>query len=313
MKKQCILYLFLMLPIALFAQEQARGYVYDKVSKMAVVGAEVKAQYDTVVAITNEDGEFALDIPKGNHNIIISKKNYYTLSYVLNSDFLNKPIVIYLTSYNTINSHSKSFLTRDSLFMTYKNAVSLSIIELFAVAIAMRYEHFLTPKHAVGLHGSYYISGRGSMDPYVFDYYNDSPNGSTYTGFKAALFYRYYLMRKKTMGLYAEAKIPFGYFDFDYIWYEYSHRTGFANSASYSFWTFGGGISFGVMTRMPKTKQGVMNFSIGYQYFPTPTPQNYIRQNGNGTISILKADTDWWYKNGPGGRFEVKLTLGGIF
>lgn len=312
MIKQCLFILFLMLSIANYAQESAQGFVYDKESKAAVVGAEVRVLETEIRDTTDESGVFDIKIPEGHSNIIISKENYYTLSYILDRGFEQKPIVIYIESASVIDENLRELPNRDSLFLTYNNALSFSIIELFAVAIALRYERFISsPKHSIGLHASYYVKGMSEFEPYSSD--DDSPYGSTYTGFKAVPFYRFYPLRKKTMGLFAEIKIPFGYFDFDYIFYKYSGRAGFARPSSYNFWTWGAGISIGIMTRLPKSNQGILNFSVGYQYFPMPEPDNYIRNNGNGTTSILKPGTDWWYGSGPGGRFEVKLTIGDIF
>lgn len=318
MIKQYALLFFLLLQIGLFAQDRiANGYIYDKDSMQVLKGAEILVHGTQIKGTSNELGKFSLEIPDGYDHIIISMDGYYTLNYLLDNDFHKKLNVIYLESLKFISSPIEPDLpkedtrTRDSIFQSYKNTVSLSVLELFSIAIALRYERFLRPRHAIGLHASYYVRGRSNLDPpYI---YSDYVGGATYNGFKATPFYRYYLLRKKTMGLFADAKVQFGYFNFDNIWYMYSHRTGFAEPSSFDFWSWGGGISLGVMTRMPKTKNAILNFSLGYQYFPSPTPENYIRQNGNGTISILKADTDWWYRNGPGGRFEVKLTIGGIF
>ncbi len=312
MKKQCLLILCLIFSITIYAQERAQGFVYDKESKAAVVGAEIRVLETEIRDTTDESGVFDIKIPEGHSNIIISKENYYTLSYILDRGFQREPSVIYIEPASFIDENLRKLPNRDSLFLTYKNAVSLSIIELFAVAIAIRYERFISsPKHSIGLHASYYVKGMSDFEPY--SYGDDSPYGSTYTGFKAVPFYRFYPLRKKTMGLFAEAKIPFGYFAFDYIFYKYSGRTGFANPSLYNFWTWGAGISIGIMTRLPKSNQGILNFSVGYQYFTMPEPDNYLRNNGNGTISILEPGIDWWYERGPGGRFEVKLTIGGIF
>ncbi len=308
----------MLLQIGLFAQDRiAKGYIYDKDSLQVLKGAELVVSGTKIRAISDESGKFILEVPAGFDHIIIRLDGYYTLSYILDVDFDKKFNVIYLESVKQLipvpetSIPRKDTRLRDSVFMSHKNTLSLSLIELFSSAIAVRYERFLHPVHAIGLHASYYFLGRSNVEPY--DIYSESVQGSTFTGFKATPFYRFYILRKGTMGLFADAKVQFGYFDFDNIWYKYSGRTGFAEASSFNFWTWGGGISLGIMTRMPKTKGAILNFSVGYQYFPTPVPANYIRQNGNGTISILKPDTDWWYKNGPGGRFDVKLTLGGIF
>ncbi len=163
------------------------------------------------------------------------------------------------------------------------------------MAIATRYERFLTPNHSIGLHTSYYIRGSGSVTSIGYNY-GDYNTVATYTGLKMAPFYRVYPLRKNAFGLFLDAKIPFGYFNFNTREYRYDQ---------YSFWTVGFGISAGIMSRLPKSNHGVINFSIGYQYFPIVEPK-WLNAYG---YSII----DWWTKAGPGAHFEVKLTIGGIF
>lgn len=314
MKKQYILFLFLMLSIGINAQERiAKGYVYNK-DVEAVAGAKIRLVETQITATSNEDGEFAIEIPEGYNHIIISKENYYTLNYILNDDFQKELTIIYIESIKEVDTQGAELAQKDtrhfdSIFLNYKNSVSLSLLELFSVAIAIRYERFLSPKHAIGLHASYYILGQSTFEPYYL--YNGTPYGATYTGFKAVPFYRFYPVRTQTSGFFIDAKIPFGYFDFNYVDYYYS--PGYVSyETPFNFWTLGGGLSIGVMTRLPKTKHGVLNLSLGYQYFPIPEPDKYVT-TANGATRYYSSDTDWWYKRGPGGRFDLKLTIGGIF
>jgi hypothetical protein len=68
------------------------------------------------------------------------------------------------------------------------------------------------------------------------------------------------------------------------------------------------------MARLPKTKHGLINFSVGGQYFPMiDIPQTIPLEVSMGGVINLETNTKWWYQTGPGAYFEVKLTLGGIF
>jgi len=138
---------------------------------------------------------------------------------------------------------------------------------------------------------------------------------STYTGFKMAPFYRFYLARKKTMGIFLDAKVPFGYFYFDNLEYRYSRGISsyLSMSVTRSFWTWGGGMSVGFMARLGKSKHGLINFSLGYQYFPmAEVPKSIDKVYPNVTLTH-ETDINWWKDTGPGASFEVKLTIGGIF
>ncbi|MBE9485145.1 MAG: hypothetical protein IMY74_09880, partial [Bacteroidetes bacterium] len=181
----------------------------------------------------------------------------------------------------------------------------------FAVGIGLRYERFLTKKHAVGLHATYYFNG---LSPSNYADPGGYQSRASYTGVKMQPFYRFYPMRQKAKGLFLEAKIPFGYFDFDKITYRYRTTTHLTQSISPEFWTWGFGFSVGLMARIPGSKHGLVNFSLGYQYFPlVDVPKSIPREVSMGSTINLTADTSWWYSVGPGSYFEVKLTFGGIF
>ena len=311
MKKQFILFLFLMLAFGLYAQKQASGYVLDKDSHAALEGVEIRVEGEKNMALTNKNGEFAVEVLRGRRRLIFSKDNYTPVRYSLKPGFQRGKIRIYLESDKPVNAYSRKRLTNDSLFPTFKNAVSISIIEFFAVGIGLRYERFLTKKHAVGLHATYYFNG---LSPSNYADQSGYQSRATYTGVKMQPFYRFYPIRQKAKGLFLEAKIPFGYFDFDKITYRYRTTTHLTQSISPKFWTWGFGFSVGLMARIPGSKHGLVNFSLGYQYFPlVDVPKSIPRAVSMGSTINLTADTSWWYSVGPGSYFEVKLTFGGIF
>lgn len=311
MKKKHILLLFIMLSVGLHAQKTATGYILDKDSRAALEGVEVRVEGEMIMAVSNKYGEFAVEVQKGSRHLLFNMEKYTPIRYTLRPGFQRGKIRVYMESYKPVNPYSKKRLENDSLFPTFKNAVSISIIEFFAVGIGLRYERFLVKKHAVGLHATYYIRGMSSSMYFNMGY----SIVSTYTGFKMAPFYRFYLARKKTMGFFLDAKVPFGYFYFDDLEYRYSRGISsfLSMSITRSFWTWGGGLSVGFMARLGKSKHGLINFSLGYQYFPmAEVPKSIDKVYPNVTLTH-ETDINWWKETGPGASFEVKLTIGGIF
>jgi hypothetical protein len=136
-----------------------------------------------------------------------------------------------------------------------------------------------------------------------------------YQGVKLSPFYRFYPVRNKKSGLFAEVKVPFGYIHFSELEYHYTNTSTPTVKLDYSFWTYGFGASIGVMFRMPKTEHGVINISVGYQYFPIDVPKtiDYPLNDKDGTVLTLPTNTSWWYWGGPGTALDLKFTIGGIF
>lgn len=312
MTRYYLILVFFFFTLGAFAQNKTvKGIVLDKDSHAALAGAEVKAEGEDVTAYTDKDGRFNLEIPKGSRRLLVSKAHYNPFRYRLKPGFHWGSQRIYLEAYKPVNPSAKRRLENDSLFLTYKNAVSISVLEFFCVGLGLRYERFLATKHAIGLHATYYFNGISTTYYTDFSGYMSRAN---YTGFKAAPFYRYYPYRNEKMGFFMEAKIPFGYFDFSKITYRYRTTTHLTASISPTFWTWGGGISLGLLSRLPGSKHGMMNFSLGWQYFPMADVPEYIpRQVSGGSYIELEGSAGWWYFPGPGSYLEVKLTFGGIF
>ncbi len=321
--KQILLVCFFCISVfSLIAQERvARGYVLDKDSHAAMSGVVVNVYDTAIICLTDSSGAFSIEVPKGRRQLLFSFENYETLRVSLRPDFRRRTSHFYLQSLLPNSPYSKKRLEEDSLFRTYKNGVSLSLIELAAVAIAIRYERFLTPGHSIGLHTSLYVAGHSYFGMFVTSSVGGSGSyniSSNYTGVKTAPFYRYYPFRKNKTGLFLEGKIPLGYFYFYKLEYQYSSNNYRTLSTTHAFWTWGFGISAGVMLTLPKSKHGFMNISVGYQYFPIVEGPEYLTETvGVGTEyeTVLKHKTtyDWWYQVGPGSKFDLKITIGGIF
>lgn len=310
MRKLFLSHLIIVLSICVFAQNRiANGYVLDKESHIAIEGALVEVIKSDINTLSDESGSFSIDVPKKHRWLLVSKENYKEVKIPLKPGFKNHTIRAYLVSKHTQNKAYQKELKRDSLFRTYKNALSLSMLELLAVAIAPRYERFLTPRHSVGIHTSFYVYGRNAVA--LGSEHDIYP---VYQGFKLAPGYRFYIVRRKVKGLFAEAKIPFGFINFSKLDY---HSTSYSGSMriekQYSFWTAGYSFTVGVMLSLPKTAHGVINISIGYQFFPIDVPAYASKTLSSGYVLTMPTDTYWWYSGGPGTPVEIKFSIGGIF
>lgn len=309
MKKAFAFSLLLLCISIVHAQDKiAKGYVLDEESHAIIAGARVNVVDTTIINYTDSNGYFSIDIPKRRRYLEISKENYAPRKIALGPSFQHKTLRVYLQSPKEVEKVTKVKKDQDSLFLSYKNTASLSIIELFAVAIAGRYERFITPRHSIGMHGSFYIYGRNITLGSEYDYYN------AYHGFKLAPAYRFYPLRKGTFGVFLEAKIPFGYIYFSKLDYHHSYQQSSRGvNIKYSQWTAGYSISAGVSLVLSKTKHIIMNVSAGYQHFPIDFPETATKTVSDGHTMELPTDTNWWYNAGPGSKYEIKVLIGKIF
>jgi hypothetical protein len=317
MKKLISLVLLVLLSIGICAQDRvAKGNVYNKESHAALEGIEVRVLDTTIHTLTEYAGAFSIDVPNGKRKLYIIGEGYSPKIVHLKPGFQEKPLRIYLQTSETVKRLAKEKTVRDSVLLTHKNAISLSLLELGSVAIAIRYERMLSRKHSVGIHLSSYIYGRSYFGQLSYRLYgNDSKITSTYRGFKAAPFYRFYVKRESSFGVFVDAKIPFGYFYFDKLEYQFGSSYFENVGIEHSFWTYGFGVSAGIMFVLPRSKHVFGNISIGYQYFPVVKgPESISREVSYPSFTrIYHSNYDWWYMPGPGSVIEFKITIGGIF
>ena len=310
MQKLLIIGIIMLSTLSVFYQTRtARGFVLDKDSRAALKGIVVSVADTSIIALTNVGGEFSIEVPKRRKSLLFSGENYVTRKIELKPGFHHKKYRIYLQTISSHNKYAEKTIKNDSLILKHKNTISLSIIELFSVAISPRYERFLAFRHSLGLHASFYVNGR---TPYIplgseYDTYNN------YHGFKLAPAYRFYPVRGTKLGVFLEGKIQVGYFDFSQMKYEYgSSSSPRGKYVSQEFWTVGGGFSLGIMLILPKSKHGLLNISVGYQYLPLNAAEA-IYQDVGSTILKYTPATHYWYRGGPGSYVDLKVTIGGIF
>jgi len=307
MKNWFLALLFPMLCLQSYSQNKiARGYVLDAHTK-APIDSAIVAVYDTAIyTYTDVTGYFSIQTPKRRRHLDISHQEYEGKRIILGPGFQQRKTRIYLQSNQYLEQIAIHQLKSDSVFLSHKNTLSLSLIELLSVAIAIRYERFLSLRQSLGMHCSWYVYG------FKFNLGSEYDLYANYNGFKAAPFYRFYPIRKASVGLFIEGKIPFGYFDFNEYEYHYYSNDNQKRSYAYSFWTWGFGVSIGVMR--PLSRNGVISLSMGFQYFPMVEPPEYLyRQVTPETTLEYYTNTDWWYMPGPGSFYDLKLTIGGIF
>lgn len=306
MKILSITFFLMLLSICMVSQDRViKGYAYDNKSGLLIKGARLKFENLDTIIISNQFGTFSINVPKQTNKLLIAIEGYEAENIPLTKDNQEQPIWIGFQSSGKSKS-IKSSSTKNHAYRQFKNSITLSPLELVTGAVAIRYERKLAKKHSTGLHASFYLFGR---NPFTMgsehDYY------VKYQGFKLSPFYRFY--PTKSTGLFIDAKIPFGYIHFSELDYHYGSNSYPRKYIEYNTWTYGVGISVGFAFKLPKSEHGVINLSIGYQYFPIDVPETIQMEVSDETTITLQTDTYWWYLFGPGARFDFKFTIGGIF
>lgn len=306
MKKTLITLILIITVLCGYSQyKTAKGLVLDKKDKEVIPNTFVKINDTTIDTYTSNTGEFVIDVPNSFRSLTISHNDYMEREIILRPGFHLKPTIIYLQSKNSYEQTIKEKKTKDSIFESSRNTLSVSLIEILSVAIAGRYEYLLFKKHSIGAHLSLYVYGRNTVSlGSEHDYY------PVFHGFKLAPAYRFYLGRNQRK-LFLEGKIPIGYFYFSRLEYHYSNSL--EKSISYSFWSSGYSASAGITIPMRKKKGGIITISAGYQFFPIKVPGSIEREIYDGTILKYTTDNYWWYFGGPGSKLEIRFLLGGVF
>ena len=297
MKKYSILVIFL-ISLHLAGQDKlARGYIINKRDNTAVPNAKITETRTGSSTITDSAGFFEFYVPKKTRSIMVTHDDYKPLHYGLHPHKSTKKLLLKVNPYHFEDPYTE--------WATYKNAIMLSPSELINGAVAVRYERFIKKKHAIGIHTSFYLFGYNSflLD---FGYYP-----ANFTGIKLTPFYRYYPVRAHRYGLFLEGKFSYGYFDFSTLTYGYANY--YRKNLPETFSTVGAAIAVGWMFRLPKTKHGIANLSLGVQTFPFTGNTSKLAPRSDGEMVVWTTNPYWWYVWSPGAVFEVKFTIGGFF
>lgn len=296
---------FFLLNEATFCQSKtAHGYVIDRQSNKLIDSAEVRIEYSDAIVYTDEYGNFNIEVEKQRSYLLIHREGYQTQRILLPPGYPKRALQIKLVP----NSSEIIVDTQTEETPMYKNAASLSLLELINVTIGIRYERFLSEKSSLGLHSSLCLYGR---NPYTMG--SEYDVSVSYSGLKISPFYRYYPMQKGAKGLFIEGKMHVGYYYFNDIRYTHGSNAYPIANVSMDMWSVGAGLAVGIMLKLPKTEHGLINISMGYQYFPTDVPEKVYREISGGTVLTFDTDNYWWYFTGPGAVFELKCTIGGLF
>jgi len=293
MKKLFFLFTIIFISTVAFSQKRiATGIVFDNVNKKPVDSAMVKIRNTKQFVNTDEEGRFSIFVPGGRNYLQITHPDFQANGVNLKTIFWKHPIDVGLLPIESAKQY-------DSVWLKNKNGLSWLPFELITGSVGLQYERVLAYKQSVGVHASFYLFGWGIDD--ILGVSN------RFNGFKLAPFYRYYLTDNKPIRYFVEGQVISGYFHFWQI--DYYHDRGYYSiDHIYNFWSFGGGIAFGLSLRPFKAYHSFMNFSIGGQYFPTKVPEKL--QTEHYTYSTSNT---WWYVYGPGAVVQFKLAFGGFF
>jgi hypothetical protein len=274
------------------------GRVYDLQTRIPIDKAKIKLDDKRIIGYSDRTGFYKLCIPESVDTLIVRHNDYYPYILAIKSpkNVLMEPLL--------------PIVNLDSCFGE-KNSVRLVLNELFAGAVGIDYERFLRLKHSVGLKSSFYIY-KGI--PYVEMIPLTSMEMATFKGIKLSPYYRFYIWRNKSNGGFIQGTISYGYFDFKEINYfmvpHYDDEDmNFFSEVSNS---LGVGGSFGWMIYSPRSPV-VINFSLGFQYFPLNVPQAKQVKVDNWYTIKYEVDDLFWYLAGPGRYLEIKFMIGGIF
>ncbi len=272
--------------------KQISGKILEINHRDPIAGASLSIGRNIRVAYADVSGVYCVTVPDSVSMIGVS-----------HPDFV--PATIYLPAGGKNESNIEVRLKplhlsrQDTLWKTYKNQVGIAPNEIAIDGIGMRYQRFLKPKFALGLHTTAYIL---STSKYFF-----SSGKTEYSGVKIAPFIRFYSPREMPKGLFGEIKLIGAYMDFNKLNYKRGNsevNRSFPNQC----WNMGAGAALGYYRLLGKADHFVFEIILGIQILPLNVP---LTKEFNGTI--YRVDNVMWYVGGPGSAVELKLIFGGIF
>ena len=93
MTKKVILFFLLLSSFSIYAADKIKGYVFDE-TKEPVIGANVYWEKSKKGTVTNLDGYFEIEPPKGHEHLMVSYTGYSTQSVHLENN--NDELTIFL-------------------------------------------------------------------------------------------------------------------------------------------------------------------------------------------------------------------------
>jgi hypothetical protein len=286
MKRLLPIFLILFISTQVNGQKtrRVRGYVINKTSGLGIERALVSTHDKANTVLTDSEGLFRIKIPRKTDSLFFSKEGFSSTGKAL--------------KFNTLKIDVK--LTRlvpdPNDLPRLKNSLSFLPLKLITGGLAFRYERFFKTKYSLGLYTDYYYRGR--------EYFGTEE----FKGIKVTPHFRYYTVRNKSFGVYAQGGIIISYFDFHKLYYN-TYEMEYSYSTSPKFWTGGFIFSFGIEDIVGNSRNFIVDISVGLQYMPQTYPTTVTGPHG----LTYTHNPGWWYAGGPGSLVEIKLAFGGIF
>jgi len=269
------------------------GRASDPFASVDLTGVSISLTNGLVVGESGSSGRFWVAVPDETDSLVFTHTDYFATSIKLKDgryEYINLGFV---------KLTKKKMTLEDTIWSNYKNALSVAINEITNGGVALRYQRYFSNNQSLGLYATYYL-GFGieliGLQKMSFD------------GFKVSLAYRRFTDRKIKKGLYGEARISGGYFNFGDL---YSGSAFDGVSAPDEFLSMGLGIGGGFFTKLAKLKHGFLNFYLGLQYFPIYHQEKGFYEHDEKHSSV--SNYGYWYSHGPGSIVEIKIIVGGLF
>lgn len=263
--------------------KQIRGEVINLESGLEISDVTVCTMDSAYSVKTLKLGRFFIKVPCSTDALVFSHEDYQTK--VFKSKSLKRVINIGLRR-----------IKPDSVDLPqFNNTISFLPLKLITGAFSMRLERFIKTKYSGGMYITYYYNGR--------QYFGSEE----FTGIKVSPYFRFYIKRNKSYGVYVQATVIIAYFDFSKLNYNYENR--YTKSVETNFWTGGIGAAFGITDIVRNSKHFIIDINVGWQLLPSVYPTEITGEHG----LIYTHNNLWWAVGGPGSIVEIKLAIGGIF
>ena len=123
--KQIIILGFLLISSNLFAQNMIKGKVVDEKS-LPIINAEIYVDNSTIKSKTNEKGEFELNLPNGQYNLIVRASLFENYILNVNTNQTNFYKVVLETEEVSIENNS---VIENQEISTAPNAEPLAVVD----------------------------------------------------------------------------------------------------------------------------------------------------------------------------------------
>ncbi len=192
MTKKIILFFLLLSSFSIYAADKIKGYVFDE-AKQPVIGANIYWEKSKKGTVTNLDGYFEIDPPKGHEHLMVSYTGYSTqsvhidnndeeLSIFLKEDLELQEVVISSRNVGTVSQRNSVLQEQKITYAEICRAACCNLGESFETnpSVDVAYSDATTGAKQIkllGLAGTYvqmltenYPNFRGVASPFGLDY-----------------------------------------------------------------------------------------------------------------------------------------------